>query len=138
MCSVRAPTCKRRSAFDANWVRYQLKQPRGGAWVGSAVMLSSDEMADVRGVIVDVVFNRSTCEITHAIVAIDLGQDFPMVYQPIRLSMLRPADERGLLFVQGSSDALVETLPSFMKYETNVVRSDRRIRAPFPRSTRTH
>ena len=84
------------------------------------------------------VINRATCEITHAIVAIDLGSDFPTVYQPIRVSMLRSMAQRGLFSVQGRSDALAEELPRFMKYEVNVGRSGRPVKAPLPQSRRTH
>ena len=119
-------------------MRCQPKLQQRGTWVGSAVRLSSDEAADVQGVIVDVAFDRATCEITHAIVAIDLGWEFPTLYQPIRVSMLRFMKQPGLFYVQCSSDALAETLPEFMKYEANVVRPDRRVKAPLPQSTRTH
>lgn len=101
-------------------------------------MLSSDEMAFVRGVIVDVIYNRSLLEITHAVVAIDLGNDFPTLYQPIRLGLLRSIAESNTFAVQGSSDAIAETLPDFLEYEINVRKAGSRAPAPFPRSSRTH
>jgi hypothetical protein len=108
------------------------------SWIGSAVTLSSDEMDYVRGVVVDVIYSQSRFEITHAIVAIDLGDDFPTVYQPIRLGLLRAKTEPNTFSVQGSRDAIAEVLPEFVEYETNVARAGSRALAPFPRSSRIH
>ncbi len=101
-------------------------------------MLSSDEMVYVRGVIVDVIYSRPLLRITHAVVAIDLGNDFPTVYQPIRLGLLRSMAEPNTFAVQGSSEAIAETLPDFMEYEINVARAGSAAPEPFPRSCRTH
>lgn len=134
---MRTPTCKRTLSIDAEWVQDEQKSAQRGTWVGSAVTLYTDLVAEVQCVIVDVVVSR-TCEITHAIVAIDLGWDFPTLYQPIRVSMLRPTEQPGLFSVQASSDALAEKPPGFVKYEANVIRSGRPVKAPFPQSARIH
>ena len=101
-------------------------------------MLRADELAYIRGVIVDVIYNRSRLEITHAVVAIDLGNDFPTLYQPIRVGLLRCMAESNTFAVQASSDALAERLPDFMEYEINVAQGGGQAPAPFPRSCRTH
>ena len=106
--------------------------------MGSAVLLTSDEIAHIRGVIVDVIYNRSLLEITHAVVAIDLGDEFPTLYQPIRLGLLRSMAESNTFAVQASSDAIAERLPDFMEYEINVARAGSAAPEPFPRSCRTH
>ena len=106
-------------------------------WVGSAVTVSSEQMLFLRGVIVDVVFNRSSLEITHAIIAIDLGSDFPMLYQPIRLGLLRRVSESGHYVVQGSQDAInSERLPDLVEYGVNMACAD--THAPLPQSSRIH
>jgi hypothetical protein len=101
-------------------------------------MLNSDEMVLVRGIIVDVIYNRPLLRITHAVVAIDLGDDFPILYQPIRLGLLRSMAEPNTFAVQGSSDAIAETLPDFMEYQINIGRAGSGAPEPFPRSCRTH
>ena len=118
-------------------MRYQRELPTVGSWVGSLVMISSGEDC-LHGVIVDVVYSRSRLEVTHAVVAIDLGLDFPTVYQPIRVGLLQTLAESNTFSVYGSRDAIAEILPGFMHYEINVAKPGSKSMAPIPRSCRTH
>jgi hypothetical protein len=118
-------------------MRNQRECPKFGSWVGSVVTFSSDEDC-LRGVVVDVVCSRPSLEITHAVVAIDLGIDFPTVYQPIGVGLLQSAARSNSFAVNGSRDAIAEVLPGFVQYEINVVKAGSQVMAPTPRSCRIH
>lgn len=118
-------------------MRYRRELPTAGSWVGSIVTISSDEDC-LHGVIVDVLYSRRRLEVTHAVVAIDLGLDFPTVYQPIRVGLLQPLAESSTFAVHRSGDAIAEILPGFMQYEINVPKTGSQAIAPIPRSYRIH
>jgi hypothetical protein len=95
-------------------------------------------VGDIHGVIVDVIYSRPCREITHAVVAIDLGLDMPTVYQPIRLGLLRSLALSGALALVGSAEMSDEMLPGFLEYELNLTMPGAKSLLPLPRSTRTH
>jgi hypothetical protein len=99
-------------------------------------MLHADELAYIRGVIVDVIYNRSRLEITHAVVAIDLGNDFPYPKSTNQAWVVAVHGRSQTPPCRRSSDAIAKT-SRLHEYEINVAQAGPQAPALF-RSRRTH
>jgi hypothetical protein len=95
---------------------------------------------DLRGVVVDVVLNDHVDQILYAIVAFDDGSLNPVIYQPIRWTLLIRTG--GMFVVNAVPEALEWGLPGALSalplsYGGNA-RTDHKAFIPTPQSVRVH
>ena len=105
--------------------------------VGTPVVISPQ---DLRGVVVDVVLNDERNQILYAIVAFDDGFLNPVIYQPIRWTLL--VRTGGMFVVNAIPEALEWGLPAALSalplsYGGNA-RRDHKAFIPTPQSVRVH